>query len=384
VNFVRAGFIVGVAAVLEASGADWGVARVPADGTGTTVLEVGKWPTGGRFVLPDVPAHVIHAHGLRNGQSVALDWTPLTNGYRFEPRDRRTKLKLETVVLEQAEASGQFAGGRISFVPKEAKLSGTAMRTEFDSYGTTITGWTVKGDAATWDFKPTRWGMYELEVCYTAEGKEPVELDVTLAGHVLPVTLRAAPKADLVKTALIGQVYLAKSDPFSVRLALDRGIEKSVLRVKGITLHPAPEGEVPKPAPNGEIVLLSHAATTHSVMMRYEPATNKNCMGYWVNPADWAEWNFPVAKTGDYDVELWQGCGKGSGGSEVQVEVAGQKFSFVVQDTGHFQAFVPRQLGRIHLTEGLPYSLTIRPQRKQGAAVMDVRQVKLLPVAASK
>ncbi len=52
-------------------------------------------------------------------------------------------------------------------------------------------------------------------------------------------------------------------------------------------------------------------------MMRYEPATNKNCLGYWVNPADWADWTFPVDRPGTFDVEVWQGAGTGQGGSDV-------------------------------------------------------------------
>lgn len=61
------------------------------------------------------------------------------------------------------------------------------------------------------------------------------------------------------------------------------------------------------------------------------------------------------------------------------MEVGGKRFDFVVEDTGHFQNFTPRRIGRVELPAG-KYTLAIKPQRKQAAAVMDIRRVVLLPV----
>lgn len=127
-----------------------------------------------------------------------------------------------------------------------------------------------------------------------------------------------------------------------------------------------------------EILLHCSTAIVHGQNLRYEPATNKICLGFWTRPEDWAEWNFKVATPGVYELEVWQGCGKGNGGSDVRVEVAGQTFDFVVEDTGHFQNFVPRRLGRIHFAKAGDFALAIKPQNKKGGAVMDIRQVKLL------
>jgi len=113
--------------------------------------------------------------------------------------------------------------------------------------------------------------------------------------------------------------------------------------------------------------------------MRYEPQTNKNCLGYWTKAEDWADWTFDLPRAGSFEVEVWQGCGKGSGGSDVAVEVGGRRFDFVVEDTGHFQNFTPRRIGRVELPAG-KHTLAIKPQRKQGVAVMDIRRVVLLPV----
>src|ERR1043165_2622444 len=126
-----------------------------------------------------------------------------------------------------------------------------------------------------------------------------------------------------------------------------------------------------------EILLHASKAIVHGEMLRYEPQTNKNCLGYWTKAEDWAEWKFNVERPGVYDLEVWQGCGKGNGGSDVRVEVANQNFDFVVDETGHFQSFIPRQLGRVHFWKAGEFSLTIKPQNKKAAAVMDIRQGKL-------
>jgi pimeloyl-ACP methyl ester carboxylesterase/lysophospholipase L1-like esterase len=136
---------------------------------------------------------------------------------------------------------------------------------------------------------------------------------------------------------------------------------------------------IASPAVSVPITLHASNATVHATMMRYEPQTNKNCLGYWTKAEDWADWTFDLPRAGSFEVEVWQGCGKGQGGSDVAVEVGGKRFDFVVEDTGHFQNFTPRRVGRVELPAG-KHTLAIKPQRKQAAAVMDIRRVMLLPV----
>jgi hypothetical protein len=87
-----------------------------------------------------------------------------------------------------------------------------------------------------------------------------------------------------------------------------------------------------------------------------------------------------VNRPGEFDVEVLQGCGKGHGGSEVAVTVGEQELTFVVEDTGHFQNFKPRVIGRVKIAERGNSTLAIVPIKKASVAVMDVRQVRLIPV----
>jgi len=131
---------------------------------------------------------------------------------------------------------------------------------------------------------------------------------------------------------------------------------------------------------SGDIRLHAKDARVHAKNMRYEPQASKNTLGYWTQPEDWADWEFDVTSPGNYEVEITQGCGKGSGGAEVAVAVAGQTLKFTVQDTGHFQNFVQRPIGTVDLPAG-KQTLSVKPQTKPGAAVMDLRRVVLRPVA---
>jgi hypothetical protein len=58
---------------------------------------------------------------------------------------------------------------------------------------------------------------------------------------------------------------------------------------------------------------------------------------------------------------------------------APQSLTFAVEDTGGFQEFRPRTIGRITLGKG-EHLLRVQPRRIAKAAACDIRQIRLLPV----
>jgi hypothetical protein len=124
--------------------------------------------------------------------------------------------------------------------------------------------------------------------------------------------------------------------------------------------------------------LAAHDAVTHGKLLRYEPQPHKNTLGYWTNEEDWCEWHFYVETPDRYRLHVLQGCGAGQGGSEVAAKIGDQELLFKVEDTGHFQNFKDREIGKITLDAGL-HTLQFRPRSKAVKAVMDVRQVRLIP-----
>ena len=132
-------------------------------------------------------------------------------------------------------------------------------------------------------------------------------------------------------------------------------------------------------AADSTISLPARTADVHGEQLRYEPMPHKNTLGFWTNLADWASFEFEVARPGTFEIELLVGCGRGSGGSLVEVGVGEQKLEFTVEETGGFQQFVPRKIGQLKIEAAGRHTLEIRPKKKPGAAVMDVRQIRLLP-----
>ncbi len=128
----------------------------------------------------------------------------------------------------------------------------------------------------------------------------------------------------------------------------------------------------------GHVLLPGKNALIHGVMLRFEPLPHKNTLGFWTRVDDWASWDFQIDRPGTFDVEILQGCAPGSGGSQVDFTVDEQTVTTTVQETRGFQDFVARRIGTIKLDRPGCYFLSVKPRSKPGAAVMDLRQVRLL------
>jgi Cytochrome P460 len=148
-----------------------------------------------------------------------------------------------------------------------------------------------------------------------------------------------------------------------------------------------------KPGADGSLLLHSKDASVFGRTVRYEPQPHKNTLGFWTRKEDSASWTAELAP-GRYEVEVLQGCGKGSGGADVVVEVLAdgwntepQRCRFTVEDTGHFQNFKARVIGTVEVKamdgrkDGAEsVTVSVRPQSKPGVAVMDLRQIIIRPV----
>jgi len=126
----------------------------------------------------------------------------------------------------------------------------------------------------------------------------------------------------------------------------------------------------------GAVILHARTATVHGSKLHYEPQPHKDTLGFWVQKDDWVEWEFDLPSAGVFEVELLQACGKGSGGSEVEVAIKGQALTMKVAETGHFQRFVPITIGTVRLQAGRT-TLSVRAKSRPSPAVMDLRRVVL-------
>ena len=230
------------------------------------------------------------------------------------------------------------------------------------------------GQAHSWDYNASRPGKYWVELVYSlAKGKSTAV--PSISSYRIPTQLEPTGAANRFRNATLGKIYFVQPG----KQKLDLKFRGDTPRVRALILRPAPEGEPIGQALDRSVLLHARDVTLHSTKVQYETKPHKNTVGYWVNVTDQVCWDFTVSRGGSFDVEIHQGCGKGHGGSLVALEVAGQKLEFTVKDTGHFQNFVPRKVGTVRLAKG-EHRFWIKPIKKAGGAIMDVRRIRLLPI----
>ena len=140
------------------------------------------------------------------------------------------------------------------------------------------------------------------------------------------------------------------------------------------------EPEVVVASLDQSVVLPASKAKVHGSKLQFEPLPHKNTVGFWVDAADWATWHFQVGRSGRYRIEALVGCGAGQGGSQVELKVAGTPLVMTVEETGHFQNFRRRVVGEVEVTAGEVQTATVRCLKKARAAVMDLREIRLIPL----
>lgn len=232
-----------------------------------------------------------------------------------------------------------------------------------------------------WKMKANRWGNYFVAVKYASAMTTKIGIQVKVGEEAL---LKGyAPRTggpDKVDNVVVGLAYLPKNGEYPIMLLTGDKSQEPPFSVKGIEFTPAPENKPLGQSIDGTIQLEAKTATTYSEKMRYEPKPEKNCLGFWADEKDWAEWKFDVSTPGKFKVVLTQGCGGGNGGSEVAVLIDGQTLRFKVEETGGFQNWKDRDLGEVDLKIEGEHKLAIKPITKTGKAIMDVQKVVLTPV----
>jgi Domain of unknown function (DUF5077) len=285
-----------------------------------------------------------------------------------------------SLLIESVEKSGQQRDGRIFFTAADAKVEGTVAKLESHPGNHRIGFWSNLDDRVVWEYEATRTGTYSVDLTYSLDGDAESDVSLELGESKHSRKLTGTGGWYRYRTVGLGTLKIPAPGKHTLTVFGTRKTGAALMNLKSIVLRPAPEGNPIVQQDSGEILCHARDVTIHGVKVQYEPRPEKNTVGYWIHPEDTVSWDFQVKTPGEFDVEVLQGCGKGSGGSEVSVLVDGQKLEFVVEDTGHFQNFKPRIIGRVKLAEPGVSTLRIVPLKLAANAIMDVRQVRLIPV----
>ncbi len=185
------------------------------------------------------------------------------------------------------------------------------------------------------------------------------------------------------------ELFHLEKDPSENRnLALDESIRVKAMAAKLNDWRNSAKVQLMRPNPkylpnpaskNGIITLHGKTAEVTGAMLRFEPLPHKQTLGFWVVKEDAAWWEFTLDKAGEYQVEILQGCGNGSGGAELEISIGNESLKHKVVETGGFQVFRPFVVGNITLETSGRKRLDLKALSKPGPAVGDVRQIRLIP-----
>jgi len=123
-------------------------------------------------------------------------------------------------------------------------------------------------------------------------------------------------------------------------------------------------------------VMKAKKAKVHGSGAAYEPAANRDCIGVWSNAKAWVSWEAMIQKAGEYEVIASQSMA-GTPGSTYEVSIAGQKVQGKVQSTGDWARFRAISLGKIKIAEAGTYTIAVKPIKKVGSHVMNLRSITL-------
>jgi hypothetical protein len=101
-------------------------------------------------------------------------------------------------------------------------------------------------------------------------------------------------------------------------------------------------------ASDGSMTLPAAEAITHGGQIKFESGSNRNCIGCWLNPSDWVEWQFDVTKPGKFQATA-EIASQGAG--SFTVVVGNQKLNAKAPDTGNYGKFQSVALGVIDLAK---------------------------------
>jgi alpha-L-fucosidase len=146
-----------------------------------------------------------------------------------------------------------------------------------------------------------------------------------------------------------------------------------VLAVKGALDIEAP---VLTQAADGAVTLPAAEAVTHGEQIRFEGGANRDCLGFWTNPDDWAEWSFKIAQPGKFTV-IAEIAAIDSG--SFVVSAGGQKLPGKAPATGDYGKFRRVELGAIEIPSAGQASLAVRAVA-EGWHPLNLKSVRLTPV----
>jgi alpha-L-fucosidase len=148
-----------------------------------------------------------------------------------------------------------------------------------------------------------------------------------------------------------------------------------VLRVKGtLNIQPIPLAQ----DDDGSVVLPASKARLHGSQIKYEVGHERDNIGFWTNPADWADWEFKVTKPGRFEVTA-EIAALERPYLEVSID-GGGSIRGRVNDSGDYGKFRYMKLGDLEIPSPGKVTLAVHAV-KEGWHPLNLKAIRLKPMA---
>jgi putative membrane-bound dehydrogenase-like protein len=136
--------------------------------------------------------------------------------------------------------------------------------------------------------------------------------------------------------------------------------------------------QVIQPTKNGTLLLPATTAEIYGPSLVFE-GKHKN-LGYWSSTDDHAVWTVEVKQAGKYSVWFDWAMVPGSAGNTFVLDAGSEKLTGKVVSTGNWDNYQQAKVGMLPLSAG-QVRITLRPHGKVNGALIDLRSIKLVPIA---
>ena len=128
------------------------------------------------------------------------------------------------------------------------------------------------------------------------------------------------------------------------------------------------------------MVLPASEARLHGQQIKYESGAQRDNIGFWFDPAEWADWEFMVTKPGHFELSAEIAAPQKA---SLELDFADQKIKSDAPITGDYGRFRRVKLGTLEIKSTGKMSLSIHGIQ-EGWHPVNLKSIRLNPVPENK
>ena len=129
---------------------------------------------------------------------------------------------------------------------------------------------------------------------------------------------------------------------------------------------------------DGSVLLPASEARLHGNGIQYESGEQRDNLGFWTNPDDWADWELRITQPGKFAVTAEIATLEGA---SIEISVGDIKTQGAASATGDYGKFKVARLGTLEIASPGRVTLAVRPV-KDGWHPLNLKSIRLKPAAA--